>query len=136
MHSCRNVPCEYCTKRARLDCNREDRLTEPSFVNTLNSDSRWLPGNFSPRRETIRLLRVAGLSGVLLCNLYSEDSYWAKMGNQRYLHYDGSDQLDSFGNNDATRLCRTVLTSYRDLLSVSMRLGYGRQLRSCDKIER
>ncbi|KAF9697213.1 hypothetical protein EKO04_004933 [Ascochyta lentis] len=66
------------------------------FINTLGTDNGWLPGNFDPRQRTIRILRKAGLSGVLLCNLYSEQSYWAKMGNQRYMHYDDKEQLKSF----------------------------------------
>jgi hypothetical protein len=76
--------------------------TISSFVNTLNSDSCWLPGNFSPRSKTIRILRKAGLSGVLLCNLFSEQSYWAKMGNQRYLRYDDTGNMDSFGTPEST----------------------------------
>ena len=70
-----------------------------SFINTLKSDSSWLPGNFSPRSKTIHILRKAGLSGVLLCNLFSEQSYWAKMGNQRYLRYDDTGNMDSFGTH-------------------------------------
>ncbi|KZM26397.1 hypothetical protein ST47_g2476 [Ascochyta rabiei] len=65
------------------------------FINTLKTDNGWLPGNFDPRQRTIRILRKAGLSGVLLCNLYSEQSYWAKMGNQRYMRYDNHGQLKS-----------------------------------------
>jgi len=66
------------------------------FVNTLKSDSSWLPGNFSPRLKTMCILRKAGLSGVLMCNLFSEQSYWAKMGNQSYLRYDDAGKLTSF----------------------------------------
>lgn len=43
------------------------------------------------------ILRKAGLSGVLMCNLFSEQSYWAKMGNQSYLRYDDAGKLTSFG---------------------------------------
>ncbi|KAF3002104.1 hypothetical protein E8E13_009803 [Curvularia kusanoi] len=65
------------------------------FVNTLECNSGWLPGNFSLRPETIRILREAGLSGLLLCNLFSKESYWAKMGNQRQFKYGDNDQLSS-----------------------------------------
>jgi hypothetical protein len=68
-----------------------------SFVNTISCNDSWLPGNFAPRRRTIQILRKAGLSGILLCNLYSEQSYWAKMGNQRYMHYNDDGHLESFG---------------------------------------
>lgn len=80
-----------------------------SFINTLQTDLSWLPGNFGPRKKTIRILRDAGLSGILLCNLYSEQSYWAKMGNQRYLRYKKDDQSDtrrlsSVGESDRSQI--------------------------------
>ncbi|KAH7088327.1 hypothetical protein FB567DRAFT_591733 [Paraphoma chrysanthemicola] len=63
----------------------KDRAIRVCFVDTLAASSGWLPGNFSIPPETINTLRAFGLSGLLLCNLWTEDGYWAKMGNQRFI---------------------------------------------------
>lgn len=68
-----------------------------SFLNTMETSAGWLPGNFDIRPQTIRTLRKAGLSGVLLNSLYSEHGYWSKMGNQKRMRYDNEGRLVSFG---------------------------------------
>jgi len=68
-----------------------------SFLNTLQAESSWLPGNFGIRPQTIHILRKAGLSGVLLTNLYSQHGRWLKMGDQRYLRHDDNGEFVSFG---------------------------------------
>ncbi|KAJ8107400.1 hypothetical protein OPT61_g8894 [Boeremia exigua] len=79
------------------DLSQTLELPTPSlrvcFINTLGTDQNWLPGNFSPHPRTIQILRKAGLSGILLCTLYSEQSYWAKMGNQSFMKYDKNGKL-------------------------------------------
>ncbi|KAF1932880.1 uncharacterized protein M421DRAFT_1459 [Didymella exigua CBS 183.55] len=76
------------------------KLPAPSlricFINTLATSKSWLPGNFDLPSSTVKVLREAGLSGILLCNLYSQESYWAKMGNQKYLHHNDMGKLDKF----------------------------------------
>jgi hypothetical protein len=57
----------------------------------------WLPGNFNIHPDTIKILRKSGLSGLLLGNLWTRTGYWAKMGNQRRMHYDENGALSSFG---------------------------------------
>lgn len=74
-----------------------------SFINTLETNESWLPGNFDLPSSTIKVFREAGLSGVLLCNLYSRESYWAKMGNQRFLLYDDQGRLEKLGIASSTR---------------------------------
>lgn len=71
-----------------------------SFVNTLDTSASWLPGNFDLGPQTIRILRKAGLSKALLTNLFSDQGYWAKMGNQRMLRHDESGKLVSFGTSN------------------------------------
>ena len=68
-----------------------------SFLNTLQTNAGWLPGNFDIRPQTIRVLRQAGLSRVLLTNLYSRHGSWSKMGNQQCVRYDDNEELTSFG---------------------------------------
>ena len=70
-------------------------------MNTLGTDASWLPGNFDLRPQTIRVLRKAGLSKALLTNIFTEQGYWAKMGNQRMLHYNEAGELTSFGTFNA-----------------------------------
>ncbi|KAF2828409.1 hypothetical protein CC86DRAFT_465246 [Ophiobolus disseminans] len=72
-----------------------DRTTQMCFLNTLQANSSWLPGNFDIRPQTIRILRKAGLSGLLLTNLYSQSGYWSKMGNEQHLRHDDSGELVS-----------------------------------------
>ncbi|KAF1837364.1 hypothetical protein BDW02DRAFT_491758 [Decorospora gaudefroyi] len=73
--------------------NGKDRSIRMCFINTLNATKGWLPGNFDIRAQTIRILLKAGLSKVIMANMYSKQCYWAKMGNQRFLHYDADNNL-------------------------------------------
>jgi hypothetical protein len=36
--------------------------------------------------DVVQVLRKAGLSDVLLSNVYSKTGYWAKMGNLQFAH--------------------------------------------------
>ncbi|KAL6702414.1 hypothetical protein ACN47E_002056 [Coniothyrium glycines] len=58
------------------------------FINTLNSNTSWLPGNFDIGQETMRILRKTGISTTLLSNLYHRQGYWAKMGTHQCVQYD------------------------------------------------
>jgi hypothetical protein len=74
-----------------------DPPTIHSFINTLKSNIGWLPGNFSMRSSTIRVLQKAGLSTVILSHIFDTRGAWAKMGNQCFQH-DGDDGiLSKFG---------------------------------------
>ncbi|KAH7077769.1 hypothetical protein BKA63DRAFT_593022 [Paraphoma chrysanthemicola] len=77
----------------------KDRAIRVCFVDTLVASSGWLPGNFSISPDTINTLRAFGLSGLLLCNLWTEDGYWAKMGNQRFM------RCRADGNLEALEVC-------------------------------
>jgi hypothetical protein len=74
-----------------------------SFINTSQksvtkvSEKDWLPGNFSTPPTTIDILRACGLSGFLLCNIYSKEGYWSKMGNRRFMHHNNEGELESYG---------------------------------------
>ncbi|KAH4817025.1 hypothetical protein HBI55_040160 [Parastagonospora nodorum] len=74
----------------------EARSIRMCFLSTRQTDAGWLPGNFSIRPETIRTLRKAGLSDVLLTNLYSKHGNWSRMANQQYVRYDQDKTLKSF----------------------------------------
>jgi hypothetical protein len=65
----------------------------------LSSSEGWLPGNFSIAPNTLKLLRKYGLSQLILCNIWTKAGYWAKMGNQRLMHYEDNEDLRSFGEN-------------------------------------
>lgn len=47
------------------------------------------------------------MSGILLYNLHSEQSYWAKMGNQQYLRYERD------GRSDGWNTCVNFIHSKR-----------------------
>ncbi|KAF2023595.1 hypothetical protein EK21DRAFT_80526 [Setomelanomma holmii] len=66
-----------------------------SFIDTLATNLGWLPGNFSIHPDTVSILRFFGLSGLLLCNLWTEHGYWAKMGNQRFMQSNDDGLLES-----------------------------------------
>jgi hypothetical protein len=86
---------------------KEPELTSiPSFINTLDTNKGWLPGNFDIPPRTMRALRKAGLSKAVLTNIYSKHAYWAKMGNQRVLHRDEHDALESLGTSHVYLLNR------------------------------
>ncbi|KAI8936960.1 hypothetical protein NX059_006188 [Plenodomus lindquistii] len=74
----------------------KERTLRMCFINTLDTNASWLPGNFDIRPQTIRILRKAGLSKVLLTNIFTEQGYWAKMGNQQVLLHDADGALASF----------------------------------------
>ncbi|KAF1947773.1 hypothetical protein EJ02DRAFT_390991 [Clathrospora elynae] len=74
----------------------KDRSIRMYFVNTLDLNKSWMPGNFEIRPRTIRALRKAGLSKTVVANIYSKQGYWAKMGNQRFLHHNDKGDLISF----------------------------------------
>lgn len=96
-----------------------------SFLNTLEPSSGWLPGNFEIRSRTFRILRDSGLSKTLLKNIYSKDTYWAKMGNQLFLRRNEKGDLLSFGTIHVYPLVHTLIyLMNRYLLPIRMRLGY------------
>jgi hypothetical protein len=45
----------------------------------------------------VEILRACGLSGLPLGDIYAPEGYWAKMGDQRLMHYDDEGSLESFG---------------------------------------
>ncbi|KAH6872932.1 hypothetical protein BKA58DRAFT_456590 [Alternaria rosae] len=73
-----------------------DHSLRMCFLNTLEPSSGWLPGNFEIRSRTFRILRDFGLSKSLLKNIYSKDTFWAKMGNQLFLRRNEKGDLLSF----------------------------------------
>ncbi|KAL1594123.1 hypothetical protein SLS59_008957 [Nothophoma quercina] len=81
-----------------VDVQKPTSAFRVCFIDTLKTKAGWLPGNFSARPETVSVLRRAGLSGILLSNLYSEESYWAKMGNQRFMRYNDDGDLQHYGS--------------------------------------
>ncbi|CAO2647801.1 Nn.00g087230.m01.CDS01 [Neocucurbitaria sp. VM-36] len=74
----------------------KERSVRMCFINTLDTNASWLPGNFEIRAQTLRILLKAGLSKALLANIYSKQCYWAKMGNQRFLRYNTDGSLKTF----------------------------------------
>ncbi|KAJ4377402.1 hypothetical protein N0V83_000227 [Neocucurbitaria cava] len=76
--------------------NTKTHSLQMCFINTLDTRASWLPGNFDIRPQALRLLLKAGLSRALLANIFSEQGYWAKMGNQRILRYNADGCLNSF----------------------------------------
>lgn len=68
-----------------------------SFIDTFDAVGGGLPGNFSFRPSTIQCLRAAGMSSLLLSNVYTESSHWVKMGNQRLVNRDGQGKMTDFG---------------------------------------
>jgi hypothetical protein len=81
-----------------------------SFIKTPGDHTQWVKGNFSMPPEIVQTLRLAGLSDVLLSNVYSETGYWAKMGN---LQFSGPDtfgmQLPLVKSNICLQFSRDVL---------------------------
>ena len=53
-----------------------------------------------------------------MCNLYSRESYWAKMGNQRFLHYGEKERLEKFGTQFNPRLGGCTDCSQRSVINI------------------
>ncbi|KAF2271805.1 uncharacterized protein EI97DRAFT_243409 [Westerdykella ornata] len=68
-----------------------------SFIDSTNAPGPWALANFAIRSTTLSILQKAGLSSLLMSNIYSSEEFWAKMGNQRFLHRGDKGQLASFG---------------------------------------
>ncbi|KAF2263761.1 hypothetical protein CC78DRAFT_266653 [Lojkania enalia] len=67
------------------------------FINTLQTNSAWLPGNFSIRPGSLQSLRKAGLSGYILSAIWKQTGYWAKMGNHNHTAKNERGEMASFG---------------------------------------
>ncbi|KAF2738089.1 hypothetical protein EJ04DRAFT_550098 [Polyplosphaeria fusca] len=66
------------------------------FIDTRHSKRGWLPGNFTLSPNSVRSLRQAGLSSLILTSMYTSFAGWAKMGNQHTPLYDKDGNLNSF----------------------------------------
>ncbi|KAH8731756.1 hypothetical protein GQ44DRAFT_697986 [Phaeosphaeriaceae sp. PMI808] len=74
----------------------DNQVLKICFINTLNSVGGYLPGTFNFRPSTLQSLRKVGISALLLSNIYTESSHWAKMGNQKRIRMDEQKSLSSF----------------------------------------
>jgi hypothetical protein len=45
----------------------------------------------------MKCLQAAGLSPLLISNIYMEHSLWAKMGNQKLVHKNDEGKVTAFG---------------------------------------
>lgn len=72
-------------------------IDQSSFLSTLESRAGWLPGNFSIRARTLRILQQAGLSSTILDTLFAKEGGWSKMGNQCFTKVDADGNLENFG---------------------------------------
>ncbi|KAF2107878.1 hypothetical protein BDV96DRAFT_693097 [Lophiotrema nucula] len=67
------------------------------FINTLESNYSWLPGNFSIPASSLCILQEAGLSNAILTAIFSPTGAWATMGSRRLVTYNEDGTLDSYG---------------------------------------
>ncbi|KAF2645001.1 hypothetical protein P280DRAFT_535697 [Massarina eburnea CBS 473.64] len=72
------------------------RLITHSFLNTLSSDVSWLPGNFSIRPRILKALLKAGLSKLVLGEIFTFEGSFAKLGEQCFQKKDKDGNLTSF----------------------------------------
>lgn len=98
-----------------------------SFINTLSSNTGWLPGNFSIQPTTLRILQKAGFSAVILSHIFDSEGAWAKMGNQCSQFRDNGTSMSSFGTLEIflTRIfCLLVLSLRTDCESAEVAYRY------------
>ncbi|KAF2687246.1 hypothetical protein K458DRAFT_415510 [Lentithecium fluviatile CBS 122367] len=74
----------------------QERSLRVFFLSTLQSRIGYLPGNFTFRPRTLRILQKAGLSGVILGSIFSADGNWANMGSHCFTQNDNDSCLSSF----------------------------------------
>jgi hypothetical protein len=86
-----------------------------SFINTLDSNIGWLPGNFSIQPNTLRILQKAGLSAVILSHIFDSEGAWSKMGNQCSQQNDDDKLMSSIGTLKIfpTHILRLLVLSLR-----------------------
>jgi hypothetical protein len=68
-----------------------------SFLNTLKSNLSWLPGNFCTRPRILKALLKAGLSKIVLGDMFTLEGSFARMGEQCFQRRHKNGDLSSFG---------------------------------------